>query len=134
MPYVVKVVYGEFEHLNIFGNDYPTFDGTGVRDYIHIQDLVEGHELALDLCFKEKGFHVFNLGTGKGSSVMDVVKTCEKISKKKVDLVFSSRRFGDVAETYATALKAEKLLHWKATRDLNDMCESALNYGKNLYE
>jgi len=132
MPYVVKVVYGKFEHLNVFGNDYSTIDGTGVRDYIHVIDLVEGHESALNLCFKENGFHIFNLGTGKGSSVLSIVETCERISKKKIDLVFSARRLGDVAESYATANKAEKILNWKAKRNLNDMCESALNFGKNF--
>jgi UDP-glucose 4-epimerase len=125
MPYVAKVAAGELPRLQIFGGDYPTSDGTGVRDFIHVVDLAEGHVAALDKCFDEPGVHTYNLGTGEGHSVLEVVKTYEEESGKPVPYEIGERRAGDVAANWADVTKAERELGWKTSRDLADMCRDS---------
>ena len=122
MPYITQVAIGKLECLNVCGNDYPTPDGTGVRDYIHVVDLALGHIKALDRLLKVKGCEVYNLGTGKGYSVLDVVKAFEKASGIKINYRIAPRRAGDVACCYADATKAKELLGWQAQYDIDDMC------------
>ena len=122
MPYITQVAIGKLECLNVCGNDYPTPDGTGVRDYIHVVDLALGHIKALDRLLKVKGCEVYNLGTGKGYSVLDVVKAFEKASGIKINYRIAPRRAGDVACCYADATKAKEVLGWKAQYDIDDMC------------
>lgn len=122
MPYITQVAIGKLECLNVCGNDYPTPDGTGVRDYIHVVDLALGHIKALDRLLKVKGCEVYNLGTGKGYSVLDVVKAFEKASGIKINYRIAPRRTGDVACCYADATKAKEVLGWQAQYDIDDMC------------
>lgn len=122
MPYITQVASGKLECLNVCGNDYPTPDGTGVRDYIHVVDLALGHIKALDRLLKVKGCEVYNLGTGKGYSVLDVVKAFEKASGIKINYRIAPRRAGDVACCYADATKAKEVLGWQAQYDIDDMC------------
>ena len=122
MPYITQVAIGKLERLNVCGNDYPTPDGTGVRDYIHVVDLALGHIKALDRLLKVKGCEVYNLGTGKGYSVLDVVKAFEKASGIKINYRIAPRRAGDVACCYADATKAKEVLGWQAQYDIDDMC------------
>lgn len=122
MPYITQVAIGKLECLNVCGNDYPTPDGTGVRDYIHVVDLAIGHTKALDRLLKVKGCEVYNLGTGKGYSVLDVVKAFEKASGIKINYRIAPRRAGDVACCYADATKAKEVLGWQAQYDIDDMC------------
>lgn len=122
MPYITQVAIGKLECLNVCGNDYPTPDGTGVRDYIHVVDLALGHIKALDRLLKVKGCEVYNLGTGKGYSVLDVVKAFEKASGIKINYRTAPRRAGDVACCYADATKAKEVLGWQAQYDIDDMC------------
>ena len=122
MPYITQVAIGKLECLNVCGNDYPTPDGTGVRDYIHVVDLAIGHIKALDRLLKVKGCEVYNLGTGKGYSVLDVVKAFEKASGIKINYRIAPRRAGDVACCYADATKAKEVLGWQAQYDIDDMC------------
>lgn len=122
MPFVSQVAVGKLKELSIFGNDYPTPDGTGVRDYIHVVDLAVGHLKALEKLSSNPGLVIYNLGTGKGSSVLDMVKAFEKASGKKVPYKISPRRPGDIAACYADPSKAEKELGWKATRGIDEMC------------
>ncbi|MEE0639461.1 MAG: UDP-glucose 4-epimerase GalE [Acutalibacteraceae bacterium] len=122
MPYITQVAIGKLECLNVCGNDYPTPDGTGVRDYIHVVDLAIGHRKALDRLLKVKGCEVYNLGTGKGYSVLDVVKAFEKASGIKINYRIAPRRAGDVACCYADATKAKEVLGWQAQYDIDDMC------------
>ena len=122
MPYITQVAIGKLECLNVCGNDYPTPDGTGVRDYIHVVDLAIGHLKALDRLLKVKGCEVYNLGTGKGYSVLDVVKAFEKASGIKINYRIAPRRAGDVACCYADATKAKEVLGWQAQYDIDDMC------------
>ena len=122
IPYITQVAIGKLECLNVCGNDYPTPDGTGVRDYIHVVDLALGHIKALDRLLKVKGCEVYNLGTGKGYSVLDVVKTFEKASGIKINYRIAPRRAGDVACCYADATKAKEVLGWQAQYDIDDMC------------
>lgn len=129
MPYITQVAKGKLEKLRIFGNDYPTIDGTGVRDYIHVMDLAEGHVAAL--ANLTEGAHIYNLGTGKGTSVMQVVKTFEETNSVKVPYEVLARRPGDIASSYADASKAEKELGWTAKRDLKDMCRDAWRFELN---
>lgn len=129
MPYVAQVAVGKRPHLNIWGNDYPTPDGTGVRDYIHVQDLARGHVAALQALLQGhpqdgQGFTV-NLGTGQGYSVLDVVRAFEQASGRAVPYQFARRRAGDVAQCYADASLAQRLLGWRATHTLSDMCADA---------
>ena len=122
MPYITQVAIGKLECLNVCGNDYPTPDGTGVRDYIHVVDLAIGHIKALDRLLKVDGCEVYNLGTGKGYSVLDVVKAFEKASGLKINYRIAPRRAGDVACCYADATKAKEVLGWQAKYDIDDMC------------
>ncbi len=131
MPYITQVAIGKREKLYIYGNDYPTHDGTGVRDYIHVVDLAKGHLKALENTLKTKGIDVYNLGTGKGYSVLDVVKTFEKINDVKIPYEFTDRRPGDIAICYADPTKAFNKLGWKAEKNLEDMCRDAWRWQKN---
>ena len=129
MPYIVRVANGQLEQLSVFGNDYPTPDGTGVRDYIHVVDLAKGHVLALNKLDKEgAGLFIYNLGTGTGYSVLDMVKAFEKATKKKVPYKIAPRRAGDIAICYADPKKAKEELGWEATKTLEDMCMDSWNY------
>ncbi len=130
MPYIVKVASGELYQLSVFGNDYPTHDGTGVRDYIHVTDLALGHIAAIEK-LHEPGVHIYNLGTGKGYSVLDIVKAFESVNGVKVPYVITSRRPGDIPTSFADASKALQELGWRTTLELEDMCRSAWNYVKN---
>ncbi len=134
MPYIARVAAGELSELHIFGDDYDTVDGTGVRDYIHVTDLAEGHIRALEYAMKRSGIEAINLGTGHGTSVMQLVKCFEKVNNVKVPYVIDGRRAGDLPEFYADAAKAETLLGWKAQRGTEEMCRDAWNYIKNTKE
>lgn len=123
MPYVAQVAVGRRKELKVFGDDYDTPDGTGVRDYIHVVDLALGHLAALKKLAEKPGLKIYNLGSGKGYSVLDMVKALEKASGKKVPYVMAPRREGDLGTIYGDASLAEKELGWKAERDLNEMCE-----------
>ncbi|PKL40273.1 MAG: UDP-glucose 4-epimerase GalE [Candidatus Riflebacteria bacterium HGW-Riflebacteria-1] len=122
MPYITQVAIGQRSHLNVFGNDYPTPDGTGIRDYIHVVDLADGHVKALEKMPQKPGLEVYNLGTGCGYSVLDVVKAFEKASGKKVPYQIVARRAGDIARTFADPAKANRELAWRADRDIEQMC------------
>ena len=128
MPYVSKVAIGELPNLNVFGNDYNTKDGTGVRDYIHVVDLAKGHNKALEYIDKNKGSIAVNLGTGIGYSVLDIVKAYEKENNVKIPYKIVERRDGDIAKCYADPEKALTLLKWKAEKNLNDMVKSAYDF------
>lgn len=129
MPYIVRVANGQLKELSIFGDDYDTTDGTGVRDYIHVVDLAKGHVKALNKIDKEKsGLYIYNLGTGTGYSVLDMVKTFEKVTGKKVPYKIAPRRAGDIATCYANPQKAKQELGWETTKTLDDMCRDSWNY------
>ena len=128
MPYIAQVARGQRPELQIFGNDYPTPDGTGVRDYIHVMDLAEGHVSALSYLVLHAGWHAINLGTGQGYSVLDMVRAFERVSGQAVPYRITPRRPGDVAECYAHPGRAMKLLRWSALRTLDDMCVSTWNF------
>ena len=129
MPYVVRVASGELKELSIFGNDYNTKDGTGVRDYIHVVDLAKGHLKALEKIDKENaGLYIYNLGTGTGYSVLDMVQAFEKATGKKVAYKIAPRREGDIAECYADPKKAKEELDWSANKTLEDMCKDSWKY------
>ena len=127
MPYITQVAVGKLDHLNVFGNDYDTADGTGVRDYIHVLDLAAGHYAALK-ALEEPGVSIYNLGTGNGCSVLDIVNAFQRVNNIKIPYQIAPRRPGDIAECYADASKAEIELGWKATRGLDEMCASAWNF------
>ncbi len=129
MPYILKVAAGELEVLSVFGNDYDTPDGTGVRDYIHVVDLAKGHVSALDKITKS-GLYVYNLGSGRGYSVLELVNTFEKVNGVKINYKIAPRRAGDLAEYYADPSKALKELNWKTEKTLEDMCRDAWNFMK----
>ena len=131
MPYIVKVANKELDCLNVFGDDYDTVDGTGVRDYIHVVDLALGHIKAIEKVLKDKGVHTYNLGTGIGYSVLDLVKTFEKVNKVKVNYKITDRRAGDIAACYADPTKAKEELGWVATRGIEEMVSSSWNFIKN---
>ncbi len=128
MPFIAQVASGERQELRIFGNDYPTPDGTGVRDYVHVMDLAEGHALVLDYLVDRPGWYVSNLGTGKGHSVLEMVRAFAEASRRPIPYKISPRRAGDVAECYASPAKAARELHWVAKRDLASMCASTWHY------
>ena len=130
MPYIQKVATGELEKLYIFGNDYDTKDGTCIRDFIHVVDLALGHIKALEKLTKP-GVYTYNLGTGSGYSVLDIVKTFEKVNDIKINHEFAPRRAGDLDEFYADPSKAERELGWKAKRGIEEMCKDAWNFAKN---
>ncbi len=132
MPFVSQVAAGLRPKVYVFGKDYPTADGTGVRDYIHVLDLAAGHLAAINLLATKKGWHAINLGTGCGSSVLEMINQFALSSGKPVPYEVVDRRPGDVASCYASANKAEKLLKWKATRDLKSMCASAWKWQESL--
>ena len=125
VPYVAKVAVGELDHVRVFGDDYPTPDGTGVRDYIHVVDLARGHVSALRYMQGKSGVHVFNLGTGRGSSVLDVIHAFSRACGHEIPYEICPRRDGDIAENYADPSKAERLMGWKAEYDLDRMCEDS---------
>ena len=132
MPYIVRVASGQLEQLSVFGNDYDTHDGTGVRDYIHVVDLAKGHVKALEKIDKEgQGLYIYNLGTGTGYSVLDMVKAFEKSTGKNVPYKIAPRRAGDIATMYADPKKAKEELGWVAEKNLEDMCKDSWNYIKN---
>lgn len=130
MPYITQVAVGKLDHLNVFGNDYPTHDGTGVRDYIHVVDLAKGHVAALKN-IKGSGLRIYNLGTGTGYSVLDVVKNFEEATGVKIPYEIKERRPGDVAECYCSAALAKKELGWEAQFDIRRMCEDSWRWQKN---
>lgn len=131
MPYITQVAVGKRDELSVFGNDYDTHDGTGVRDYIHVIDLARGHVCALNAIKENCGLEIFNLGTGHGYSVLDVVNAFEKVNGLKIPYVIKPRRAGDVPVCYADASKAEKILKWHAEFNLEDMCRDSWNWQKN---
>ncbi len=131
MPYITQVAVGRLPQLNVFGDDYPTPDGTGVRDYIHVCDLAEGHVKALEYALEHKGTEVFNLGTGHGVSVLELVHAFERASGVKIPYRIAPRRAGDLAEVYADPAKAERVLGWKATRTVEDMCADSWRWQSN---
>ncbi len=128
VPYICRVAVGHLPYLNVFGDDYQTVDGTGVRDYIHVVDLAKGHVAALNYLDKNTGVITVNLGTGNGYSVLQVVEAYSKASGREIPVKICPRRPGDVAENYADASKALKLLGWKATLNIDDMCRDAWNF------
>lgn len=128
MPYIIKVATGELPILNVFGDDYDTPDGTGVRDYIHVVDLARGHIKALEKANEGVGVKVYNLGTGNGYSVLELIKTFEKVNNVKINYQIVERRPGDIASCYANANMAFKELGWKAEKNIEDMCKDAYNF------
>jgi UDP-glucose 4-epimerase len=132
IPFLSQVAAGKHPKVNVFGDDYPTVDGTGVRDYIHVLDLASGHLAALNYLTDKKGWYAINLGTGNGSSVLEMISQFALSSARSIPYEIVDRRPGDVAACYATAEKAHKLLNWKATRDLKSMCSSAWKWQESL--
>lgn len=130
MPYIVKVANNELDHLNIFGNDYDTIDGTGVRDFIHVVDLANGHIKAIEKINNKKGIDYYNLGTGKGYSVLELIKAFEKSNGIKIKYEITKRRPGDIDACYADPSYAKKELNWEAKKDINEMCKDAYNFIK----
>ena len=133
MPFISKVATKELEVLSVFGNDYDTPDGTGVRDYIHVVDLAKAHVKGIErLDMDKKGMHIYNLGTGKGYSVLEMIKAFESANGVEVPYKIVGRRPGDIATCYADPSKAERELNWKAELGLKDMCRDAYNFTKGL--
>ena len=133
MPYINYVASGKLDHLNVFGDDYDTPDGTGVREYIHVVDLALGHIKAIEKAREIKGIEIYNLGTGKGYSVLDIVKAFEKANNIKIKYEIVARRPGDIATCYADPSKAKRELNWEATKDLEQMCKDSWRYTKNKF-
>lgn len=131
MPYITQVASGRLEKLHVFGNDYDTPDGTGVRDYIHVVDLARGHVCAIKYAAENKGADVINLGTGKGYSVLEMVKTFSEVSGVNIPYEINARRAGDIAECYADPTKAKEKLGWVAEKNLRDMCRDSWRWQKN---
>lgn len=131
MPYITQVASGRLEKLHIFGNDYDTPDGTGVRDYIHVVDLARGHVCAIKYAAENKGADVINLGTGKGYSVLEMVKTFSEVSGVNIPYEINARRAGDIAECYADPTKAKEKLGWVGEKNLRDMCRDSWRWQKN---
>jgi UDP-glucose 4-epimerase len=131
LPYVAQVAVGRLPEVNVFGNDYPTPDGTGVRDYIHVVDLALGHLRALDTLPDRPGLEVYNLGANRGYSVLQVISAFERACGKPIPYRFAPRRPGDVATSYADASKANRLLHWRAERDIDVICEDTWRWQSN---
>ena len=131
MPYITQVASGKLQQLRVFGNDYPTHDGTGVRDYIHVVDLARGHVAACNYLMQHSGCEVFNLGTGTGYSVLDLVNTFERVNGIRIPYVIVDRRPGDVARCYADPTKAKELLGWQAEKTLDDMCRDSWRWQSN---
>lgn len=131
VPYITQVAVGRLECLNVFGNDYETPDGTGVRDYIHVVDLAAGHIKAIEKLKEKQGITIYNLGTGIGYSVLDIIKSFEEVCGKSINYVIKARRPGDIASCYADVNKAKAELGWTAKRDLREMCEDSWRWQKN---
>ena len=131
MPYITQVAVGRREKLSVYGNDYPTHDGTGVRDYIHVVDLAKGHVAAVDYACNHKGCEVFNLGTGVGVSVLDMVNTFREVNQVELPYVIAPRRPGDIATCYADPTKSREVLGWTAAHGLADMCRDSSKWQKN---
>ena len=131
MPYITKVAVGQLKQLSVYGNDYKTHDGTGVRDYIHVVDLAKGHVAACDFAAKQAGCEIINLGTGVGYSVLDLVKAFNKVNDMELPYVIGPRRPGDVDACFADPKKAREVLGWEATKTLEDMCRDAWHWQKN---
>ena len=137
MPYITQVAIGKRKNLNIFGNDYDTHDGTGVRDYIHVVDLAKGHLRAVEKIMTNTGIEAYNLGTGEGYSVLDVVKNFEKVTGRKIPCIITNRRHGDIDICYADPTKAKNELGWIAQKGIEDMCRDAWRwqvYNPNEYD
>lgn len=132
MPYIAKVASGKLEKLRVFGDDYNTPDGTGVRDYIHVMDLAEGHVKAIEFMDDHSGWHAINLGTGKGISVLEMVKSFERINSVRVPYHIVPRRNGDVHKSVANVERSKKLLNWQTKRDIDEMCQSTWQFQKRL--
>lgn len=128
MPFIMKVANKELAELQVFGNDYDTVDGTGIRDYIHVMDLAQGHIKAVEFLLKNTGYHTFNLGTGNGYSVLQVVETFKQVNQIDVPYQIVARRPGDIATCYANTTKANQQLNWKATKTLTEMCQDAWHF------
>lgn len=131
VPYISQVAIGKLEYLSVYGNDYPTPDGTGVRDYIHVLDLASGHLAALDHQNKDSSFKAINLGTGVGYSVIDLIEAFEKASQTKINYKFVERRAGDIAECWSDSSLAKQSLGWQATRTIDEMMRDTWNWQKN---
>jgi UDP-glucose 4-epimerase len=131
MPYITQVAIGKRDKLSVFGDDYDTPDGTGVRDYIHVVDLAKGHLKALEKIMKENIVQAYNLGTGKGYSVLDLVKTFQKVNEVEIPYEITDRRPGDIAICYADPEKAKKELNWQAEKGIEEMCRDSWNWQKN---
>ena len=134
LPYVSRVAAGRLKELSVFGDDYDTPDGTGVRDYIHVVDLAKGHLAALKYIENHAGSLPVNLGTGNGTSVLEIVRAFERASGRKVPYRIAPRRPGDIAVCYADASRAEKLLNWRAEKDIDDMCRDAWSFQTHCEE
>ncbi|OHX40719.1 MULTISPECIES: UDP-glucose 4-epimerase GalE [Cytobacillus] len=132
MPYISRVALNKFDKLLIYGNDYPTKDGTGIRDYIHINDLSIGHLKALEKIETQNGVSIYNLGTGKGYSVLDIIKEFERSSGKKIPFKFTKRRPGDIPICYASVEKASQELNWIANKDIKSICEDEWRWQVNI--
>ena len=130
MPYITQVAIGKLAELGVFGNDYDTHDGTGVRDYIHVVDLAKAHVMALKKITDKSGLSIYNLGTGKGYSVLDIIHTLEKVNNVRIPYSIKPRRAGDIAICYASADKAKKELGWVAEHDIGDICKDSWNFQK----
>ncbi len=133
LPYVAQVAAGKLPYLSVYGGDYDTKDGTGVRDYLHVEDLAAGHLKAYDYVLDHKGVEAINLGTGNGYSVLEIVDAFEKASDKKIEYKIVARRAGDIAVCYADASKAKKLLGWQALRGIAEMCEDSWRFTSRRY-
>jgi UDP-glucose 4-epimerase len=131
-PYIAKVAMGELESLKVFGNDYDTKDGTGVRDYIHVNDLAEAHLRALEK-LSQATCEVINVGTGQGYSVLEIVKAFEKASNRTINLIITGRRKGDISTCYAEVSTAKKILNWASKFDIGDMCKDSYNWNNSHY-
>ena len=131
LPYIAQVAVGKLEKLHVYGNDYPTKDGTGVRDYIHVVDLAIGHIKAIEKKTGVSGVHIYNLGTGNGYSVMEILHAFEAACGKELPYVVDPRRPGDIAECYANPQKAASELDWKAERGIEQMCQDSWRWQKN---
>ena len=131
MPYITQVAVGKLKELSVFGDDYDTRDGTGVRDYIHVVDLAKGHVAALRKLQPGSGLNIYNLGTGTGYSVLELVRTFEEVNGVKIPYVIKGRRAGDIAENYASPLKAKEELGWTAENGIREMCEDSWRWQKN---
>ncbi|MBW9154758.1 UDP-glucose 4-epimerase GalE [Clostridium estertheticum] len=131
MPFITQVAMGKRDKLSIFGGNYATHDGTGVRDYIHVVDIAKGHLKALEKIMRTRGIESYNLGTGVGYSVLDVVKNFEKVTNKEIPYVIADPRLGDIAECYANPIKAKTILKWSAEKNIQDMCLDAWRFQVN---